>query len=107
QPIRQTFLYNNMMYIGSGYVIELLSGKTWEENVKTRIFEPLGMTSTVFTIDDMVKLPDHAVPYTERRDSFELFQIPYYREGPGVGPAGAINSNVEDMSRYLITLLND
>ena len=27
---RSVFLYNNMMYAGTGYSIELLSGKTWE-----------------------------------------------------------------------------
>ena len=107
QPIRQTFLYNNMMYAGAGYVIELLSGKTWEDFVRERVFMPLGMKSTVFSIDDMIKAPEPGVPFTERRDSFELYQIPYYREMPGVGPAGSINSNIEDMSRWLIALLND
>jgi CubicO group peptidase (beta-lactamase class C family) len=106
QPLRQTFLYNNMMYAGSGYVIELLSGKTWEDFVRERILSPLGMASTVFSIDDMVKQPDHGVPFTERRDSFELHEIPYYREAAGVGPAGSINSNIEDMSKWLLALMN-
>jgi len=43
----------------------------------------------------------------ERRDSFELYRIPYYREAAGVAPAGAINSNLEDMSKWLIALMND
>lgn len=106
EPIRTTFLYNNMMYTGAGYVVELLSGKTWEEFVRERLLLPLGMKSTTFTIDDMVKQPDCGVPFTEKRDSFELYQIPYYSESIAVGPAGAINSNIEDMSRWLIALLN-
>jgi CubicO group peptidase (beta-lactamase class C family) len=107
QPIRQTFQYNNMMYAGTGYVIELLSGKTWEDFVRERIFAPLGMTSTVFSIDEMVQQPDHGVPFTERRDSFDLYEIPYYREAVGVGPAGSINSNIEDLSKWLVALMND
>ena len=55
----------------------------------------------------MVKQPDHGVPFTERRDSFELYEIPYYGEEVGVGPAGAINSNIEDLSQWLIALMND
>src|SRR5438093_773270 len=106
QPLRQTFLYNNMMYAGSGYVIELLSGQPWEDFVRERILAPLGMTSTVFSIDDMVKQPEHGVPFTERRDSFELHEIPYYREAAGIGPAGSINSSIEDMSKWLVALLN-
>src|SRR5207248_11274509 len=102
QPMRQTFLYNNMMYAGAGYIVELLSGKPWEDFVRERLFGPLGMKSTVFSIDDVLKQPDHGVPYNERRDSYELYEIPYYREQVGVGPAGSINSNVEDLSRWLI-----
>src|SRR5246127_390216 len=79
EPLRQTFLYNNMMYAGAGYVIELLSGKPWEDFVRERLLSPLAMTSTVFSIDEMVKRADHGVPFTERRDSFELYEIPYYR----------------------------
>jgi CubicO group peptidase (beta-lactamase class C family) len=94
QPMRQTFLYNNMMYAGAGYVIEVLSGKTWEDFTRERILSPLGMSSTVFSIDDVLKQPEHGVPFTERRDSFELYEIPHYREMPGVGPAGSMNSNL-------------
>lgn len=107
QPMRQTFLYNNMMYIGAGYVMELLSGRTWEQLVQARILDPLGMKSTVFSIEELQKQPDHGVPFTERRDSDELYQIPYYSEGVAVGPAGSLNSNLEDLSRWLVALLND
>jgi CubicO group peptidase (beta-lactamase class C family) len=107
QPLRQTFLYNNMMYAGAGHVIEVLSGKSWEDFVRERILLPLGMTSTVFSIDDMLKQAEHGVPFTERRDSYELYEIPYYREAAGVGPAGSMNSNLEDLSQWLIALLND
>lgn len=104
-PMRQTFLYNNMMYAGAGYVVELLSGRTWEQFVTERILRPLGMTSTVFSIEDLQKQPEHGVPYTERRDSFELYRIPYYSEAEGVGPAGSMNSNLEDMSRWVAAQL--
>ena len=106
QPLRQTFLYNNMMYAAAGRIVELLSGKSWEDFVRERLLVPLGMTGTVFTIDDLEKQADHGVPYTERRDSFDLHAIPYYREAAGVAPAGAIDSNLEDMSRWLIALMN-
>jgi CubicO group peptidase (beta-lactamase class C family) len=103
---RTTFLYNNMMFAASGYVVELLSGKTWEDFVRERLFGPLRMTSSVFSIDEMLAEPDHGVPFNERRDSSELYEIPYYREQAGVGPAGAITSNLEDLSRWLIALMN-
>src|SRR3989442_14837290 len=96
-----------MMYAGAGYAIELRSGKPWAEFVRERILQPLGMTHTVFSISDMLKQPDVGVPFTERRDSFELYKIPYYEEQQGVAPAGAIISNIEDMSHWLIALMNN
>ncbi len=107
QPPRSVFLYNNMMYAGAGYAIELLSGKTWEKFVRDRILTPLGMTSTTFTIDEMIKTAEPGVAFTERRDTPELYQIPYYSEAIGVAPAGAMNSNIVDMSKWLIALMNN
>jgi CubicO group peptidase (beta-lactamase class C family) len=107
EPIRQTFLYNNLMYAAAGYLIELQSGKTWEEYVRENIFAPLNMTSTVYSIADMLKQPDYGVPYTEKRDNFELYKIPYYEDIAGVAPCGAIISNIQDMSHWLIALMND
>ncbi len=107
EPLRQTFLYNNLMFAAVGYIIELQSGKTWEDFVRGRIFRPLDMTSTVYSIADLVKQPDHGVPFTEKRDTFELYKIPYYEDIGGVAPCGAIISNIQDMSHWLIALMND
>jgi CubicO group peptidase (beta-lactamase class C family) len=106
EPLRETFLYNNLMFAAVGYLIELQSGKTWEQFVKERILEPLEMSSTSYSIADMLKRPAFGVGFTERRDSFELYKIPYYEDIAGVAPCGAIVSNIEDMSHWLIALMN-
>lgn len=107
QPMRTTFLYNNLMYMAAGYSIELVSGSTWEQFVHDHILAPLDMNATVYTIADMERSPDHGVPFDERRDSFELYQIPYYEDQAGIAPAGAIISNIDDLSHWLIALMND
>lgn len=107
QPMRETFLYNNLMFAAVGYLIELQSGKTWEQFVKERILDPLHMGSTSYSITDMLKRPEFGVGFTERRDSFDLYKIPYYEDIAGVAPCGAIVSNIEDMSHWLIALMND
>jgi len=107
QPMRETFLYNNLMFSAVGYIIELKSSKTWENYVRENIFEPLDMNTSTYTISDMLKLPDHGVPYREKRDSFELYQIPYYEDTEGVAPAGAIISNINELSHWLVALMND
>ena len=107
EPMRETFLYNNLMYSAAGQIIELKSGKRWEEFVREKIFTPLEMGTTTFTISDMTQHADHGVPYREKRDSFELYKIPYYEDTEGVAPAGAIISNIDELSHWLIALMND
>jgi len=107
QPMRETFLYNNLMFAAVGQIIELKSGVPWEQFVHDRILAPLDMNSTVYTISDMLQHPDHGVPFREKRDSFELYRIPYYEDTQGVAPAGAIISNLNDISHWLIALMND
>ena len=107
EPLRTLFLYNNMMFCAAGYIIELQSGQTWENFVSSHILKPLDMTHTVYTIADMAKQPDYGVGYSEKRDSFELYHIPYYEDTPGIAPAGAIISSIDDMSHWLIALMNN
>jgi CubicO group peptidase (beta-lactamase class C family) len=107
EPMRQTFLYNNLMFAGVGYMIEQQSGKTWERFVRERILQPLDMKSTGYTIAEMVKQPEHGVGFTEKRDSFDLYRVPYYEDIEGVAPCGAIASNIDDLSHWLIALMND
>jgi CubicO group peptidase (beta-lactamase class C family) len=106
EPLREAFLYNNLMFAAVGYLIELQSGKTWEQFVREKIFDPLQMNSTSYSISDMLKRPEFGVGFTERRDSFEIYRIPYYEDISGVAPCGAIVSNIEDMSHWLIALMN-
>ncbi|MGB8358320.1 MAG: serine hydrolase [Bacteroidales bacterium] len=106
QPIRTGFLYNNLMYVSAGYIIELQSGKTWEQFVQEKIFGPLNMGRTFFSVADMIIDPDHGVPYNEKRDTTILYEIPIYEDKEAVGPAGSIVSNINDMSKWLITLMN-
>src|SRR3989440_2029448 len=65
------------------------------------------MSTTGFTISDMTQQADYGVPYREKRDSFELYKIPYYEDTEGVAPAGAIISNIDELSHWLIALMNE
>lgn len=106
-PLRQTFLYNNLMYAAVGHIMALKTGKPWDQYVREKILQPLDMRSTGFSIAEMIAQPDHGVPYTERRNSTELFQRPYYEDTRGIAAAGAIVSNLEDLSHWLIALMNE
>src|SRR5260370_21347470 len=87
--------------------MEEVSGKTWEQFGQERILDPLQMTHTTLTIEDNLKNREHAVPYSERRDSTVLYKQPYYTAERAIAPAGALNSSVLDLSHWLIALMND
>jgi len=107
EPLRETFLYNNLMYAATGNIVELKSGKPWEQFVRERILAPLDMKTTTYSISEMTQHPDHGVPYKEKRDSFELYKIPYYEDTEGIAPAGAVISNIDEISHWLIALMNE
>ena len=48
---RTKFIYNNYMYTLGGVVAEVLERESWEELTRTRLLEPLGMTSSGFLSD--------------------------------------------------------
>jgi CubicO group peptidase (beta-lactamase class C family) len=103
-PIRQQWQYNNFMFVAQGAIIEKITGKTWEDNIRQRIFQPLNMNSSALSIHDLEKSADAAIGYGVKKDSL-IFRLPYY-DINSAGPAGSINSNVMDMSNWLITLIN-
>lgn len=99
---RGRWQYNNLMFLTAGYLIERLSGMTWEDAVQRKILGPLGMTRTNFSVSDSQADDDHALPYDERQD--KLTAIPF-RDISTIGPAGSINSCALDMSRWLLVHL--
>lgn len=105
-PLRQGYLYNNLMYAASGQIVEQLSGKTWEQFVTDNIFTPLNMTNSMFVVEEMRKQADFATPYYEKRDTNTLLQYPFYTKQQGIGPAGSIISNINDLSHWLIAQMH-
>lgn len=103
KDFRETWQYNNLMYATVGYIIEVVTGMTWEEFVKSRILEPLGMNSTNFSVDVSKKSADYSQPYAQNGE--EINQI-NFRQIDSIGPAGSINSNLNDMLKWLRLHLN-
>jgi CubicO group peptidase (beta-lactamase class C family) len=101
EQLRAKWQYNNLMFITSGYLVEALTGKSWEDNVRERILTPLGMTHSNFSVIESQQAADYALPYREdEKDPDKTVLIPF-REVTNVGPAGAINSSVGDMAKWL------
>lgn len=97
--LRERWQYNNLAFLTAGYLGGKLEGKTWEEALRARLLAPLGMERTVFSVKDMERDGDHALPYDRKEE--KLVRIPY-RNIDLVGPAGSIDSSVNEMARWLL-----
>jgi CubicO group peptidase (beta-lactamase class C family) len=100
---RATFQYNNLMFMTAGYMAGKIAGMSWEELVQKKIFNPLGMKTSNFSVIDMQKSKDFSFPYSKRED--KVTGIPF-RNIDAIGPAGSINSSVNEMAQWLLLNLN-
>jgi hypothetical protein len=92
------------MYMAAGYLSGRLADSSWEELVQKAIFTPLGMKRSNFRITAMHADPNHALAY---RLNNERQVVGTETESPeAIGPAGQINSSVNEMARYLRMMLN-
>lgn len=102
--LRQKFQYNNLMFLTAGYLAGQLTGGTWEKAVQKRILDPLGMTETNFSVEASQKTSDYALPYKEEDDKIQQMN---FRNITTLGPAGSINSNIDEMSHWVMVNINN
>jgi CubicO group peptidase (beta-lactamase class C family) len=60
---RNGYGYSNLMFIIAGQVIENISGKTWENYIKETFLQPLGMSHTFTSVNDLKGLENIASPH--------------------------------------------
>lgn len=104
-PLRQGYLYNNLMYIAAGRIIELKSGQVWEDYIQQTFFKPLEMSHSLFVTEEMQKQADYMKPYYEKRDG-TLAPYPMYTKNVALSAAGSIISSITDMSHWLAAHMN-
>ncbi len=90
--------YSNLMFVVAGELIPRVDGRSWEQFLAERLFEPLGMTRTNTSVAQLAGDPDVATPHTLVRGPLE--QIPYL-DVSNSGPAGAINSCAKDLANWM------
>ncbi len=106
KDFRTDFQYNNLMLLTSGVLIERITHSSWEDAVRTRVLEPLGMHHTNFSVKESAADADHAEPYMRGEVGQPAKKIPFH-DISQVGPAGSINSCVADMVQWVRLHLSD
>jgi len=101
---RDVFQYNNFMYMVAGILVGRVSGGSWEEFVAERILKPIGMEHSNFSVIESQKANDFAQPYFTFTG--KPVNIPF-RNLDALGPGGAINSDIEDMTKWVLLNINN
>ena len=95
------FIYSNQGYTIAGVMLEKAASKTWEELLRLRLFEPLGMTTAGFGAPASVGKVDQPWGHTKKSSGNE--PVPH---GPGadnplaISPAGAVHCSMGDLAKY-------
>lgn len=99
---RSHYGYQNILYLAAGQVVAAVTGRSWDEFVRERIFTPLGMTDSSISVTALADAANVAAPHAEVDG--QIRSVPY-RNIDCIAPAGAINSNVADMTQWIRMLL--
>ncbi|MGQ9916035.1 MAG: serine hydrolase [Bryobacteraceae bacterium] len=95
---RERYAYDNLLYIVAGELIARVSGMSWDDFVRTRIFQPLGMKSTVTSIRALGTGDEIALPHA--KDEGVLRPLPL-ADSDNWGAAAGVITNLEDFSRWV------
>ncbi len=101
---RYAYAYDNVLYLIAGEVIEAVSGQTWEDFVASRILSKVGMTTSNVRHSAAAAAGNIAAPHA-RIDGTVRPIVPF--DSDNTNPAGGINSNAEDMAKWLRVQLRE
>lgn len=93
-PLGATWSYCNSGWSLLGRVIEVLTDKTWDQAMKERLFDPIGLTRTVTLADEAIL---HAAAVGHVDNDGEQVPTPVWDLPRSTGPAGLIKSTVRDV----------
>lgn len=102
-PVGAYYNYQNVAYSLVADVVEKATGKTYNELLRERIFEPLNMRGASAGFDELISCKNVAIPHLRRRGGYQPIAISpnYYTASPAAG----VNASIVDMTQWLQFLL--
>jgi len=94
--------YSNYGASLAGYIVQRVSGMSYDEYIETNILQPLGMTNTTSQQPPPPELAAHmSAGYTYADGAYQAQD----RELMNIAPAGSVSASATDMARFMIALL--
>lgn len=95
-PTGTQYSYSNSNYVLLSIIVERVSGKSLRAFAAERIFQPLGMSATVFRDDNSMLIPQRALAYRGLPGSGWAHSVPGFH----VVGDGGLFSSVLDLARW-------
>lgn len=102
--MRGGFIYQNIMYLVAGQVIEKASGMKWERFLTERLFKPLGMNNTFATYAASKDHKNRSVAHYDVKG--KIIKIPEM-SADEIGPAGSVWSTADDIAKWVNFMLGN
>ncbi len=103
KPMPTDFIYSNLGYNIFGYVIQEVTGETWQQVVARTVLQPVGMEHATTSIE-LAAQGNFAFPYTLTGATYRPEK---YKSDATMHPAGGMVASASDLVRWLIVNLND
>ena len=103
-PFRSGYGYSNLMYLTAGEVIRSVTGKSWAEVIRERIFIPLAMTRSLPSSTLLNDKGNYATPHALVGNKHSPIA---WENWETIAAMGGIVSSVNDMAKWMIFNLNN
>jgi CubicO group peptidase (beta-lactamase class C family) len=94
----EKFIYSNAGYSIAGYMAEKVTGKSWEDLIREKIFRPLGMTTAGFGAPGTRAKKDQ--PRGHNAGGTPVEPGPRADNPVAIGPAGIVHCSIGDWAKF-------
>ncbi len=99
---RESYAYDNILYIVAGALVEAVSGQGWEDFVAQNILKPAGMADTLTSYD--AAAPNETALHERNSGPIQGVgpqSVLTRGEARTLAPAGGINASATDLARWM------
>ena len=108
KPLRTEHIYSNIMFSVTVHLVETVSGMSYTEFIRTKLWKPLGMTNTFHDVPDIEansEMDRRTTSYHWNSESESYVALPHYPPAPEGHGAGCVFSSASDYAKWIRALI--
>ena len=94
---RNSYAYDNLLYIAAGKIVASKSGKSWGETVRERILAPVGMSATTTSLAENAGIANQSSAHSKIDDRIAAVKSMPVPNGAGADGTGVLSGLVDQI----------